>query len=94
MFFNCQELSNLDLKNQFDTSEVNNMMGMFASCYKLASLDLKTNFVILDSTTIMNMFDNFAISIESSIIYCKEDVKPKINDLINKDKVTIDTSKY
>ena len=50
MFFNCRNLTTLDLSN-FDTSNVTNMNGMFNQCSNLTTLDL-SNF---DTSNVTNM---------------------------------------
>ena len=39
MFFQCSDITEIDLSN-FNTSKVNNMIGMFNGCSSLTSLNL------------------------------------------------------
>ena len=55
MFFNCPNLSSLDLTN-FSTGNVTNMYGMFSNCQNLSSLDL-TSFNTANVTNMDYMFD-------------------------------------
>ena len=54
MFWNCRNLSSLDLTN-FNTTKVENMFGMFYFCEKLSSLVL-SNFNTANVTDMSNMF--------------------------------------
>ena len=54
MFWNCKNLSSLDLTN-FNTTKVTNMSGMFYGCYKLPSLNL-SNFNTAKVTNMSQMF--------------------------------------
>ena len=54
MFYNCKNLSSLDLSN-FNTEKVTNMSGMFYYCNKLSSLDL-SNFNTEKVTNMSGMF--------------------------------------
>ena len=54
MFWNCKNLSSLDLTN-FNTTKVENMSGMFHSCEKLSSLVI-SNFNTANVTDMSNMF--------------------------------------
>ena len=54
MFWNCRNLSSLDLTN-FNTTKVENMSGMFHSCEKLSSLVI-SNFNTANVTDMSNMF--------------------------------------
>ena len=56
MFYNCQNLTLLDLNN-FNTSNVTNMSHMFHFCSKLTSLDL-SNFDTSEVTNMQSMFAN------------------------------------
>ena len=55
MFWNCKNLSSLDLTN-FNTTKVENMSGMFHSCQKLSSLTLSESFNTANVTDMSNMF--------------------------------------
>ena len=55
MFWNCKNLSSLDLTN-FNTTKVENMSGMFSSCQKLSSLTLSESFNTANVTDMSNMF--------------------------------------
>ena len=55
MFWNCRNLSSLDLTN-FNTTKVENMSGMFHSCQKLSSLTLSESFNTANVTDMSNMF--------------------------------------
>ena len=55
MFWNCRNLSSLDLTN-FNTAKVENMSGMFYSCQKLSSLTLSESFNTANVTDMSNMF--------------------------------------
>ena len=55
MFFNCKNLSFLDL-SKFDTTQVTTMQSMFKGCEKLNSLYL-SSFNITNETNIENMFN-------------------------------------
>ena len=55
MFWNCRNLSSLDLTN-FNTAKVENMSGMFHSCQKLSSLTLSESFNTANVTDMSNMF--------------------------------------
>ena len=55
MFWNCINLSSLDLTN-FNTTKVENMSGMFHSCQKLSSLTLSESFNTANVTDMSNMF--------------------------------------
>ena len=54
MFWNCRNLSSLDLSN-FNTTKVENMLGMFFDCENLSSLVL-SNFNTANVTDMSNMF--------------------------------------
>ena len=54
MFWNCKNLSSLDLTN-FNTTKVENMSGMFHFCEKLSSLVI-SNFNTANVTDMSNMF--------------------------------------
>ena len=54
MFWNCKNLSSLDLTN-FNTAKVENMSGMFHFCEKLSSLVI-SNFNTANVTDMSNMF--------------------------------------
>ena len=54
MFFNCPNLSSLDLTN-FSTGNVTDMNAMFGNCHKLSSLDL-TSFNTANVTNMYMMF--------------------------------------
>ena len=54
MFWNCRNLSSLDLTN-FNTAKVENMFGMFYFCEKLSSLVI-SNFNTANVTDMSNMF--------------------------------------
>ena len=56
MFYDCENLTSLDLSN-FNTKKVTNMTMMFASCYKLSSIDLHS-FDTSSVTDISFMFSN------------------------------------
>ena len=55
MFWNCKNLSSLDLTN-FNTTKVEDMSGMFSSCQKLSSLTLSESFNTANVTDMSNMF--------------------------------------
>ena len=55
MFWNCKNLSSLDLTN-FNTTKVENMSGMFSMCQKLSSLTLSKSFNTANVTDMSNMF--------------------------------------
>ncbi len=55
MFWNCRNLSSLDLTN-FNTAKVENMSGMFHMCQKLSSLTLSESFNTANVTDMSNMF--------------------------------------
>lgn len=55
MFWNCKNLSSLDLTN-FNTTKVENMSGMFSMCQKLSSLTLSESFNTANVTDMSNMF--------------------------------------
>ena len=55
MFWNCKNLSSLDLTN-FNTTKVENMSGMFHSCENLSSLTLSESFNTANVTDMSNMF--------------------------------------
>ena len=55
MFWNCKNLSLLDLTN-FNTTKVENMSGMFHSCENLSSLTLSESFNTANVTDMSNMF--------------------------------------
>ena len=55
MFWNCRNLSSLDLTN-FNTTKVENMFGMFNGCENLSSLVI-SNFNTANVTDMSNMFD-------------------------------------
>ena len=55
MFWNCKNLSSLDLTN-FNTTKVENMSGMFHGCQKLSSLTLSESFNTANVTDMSNMF--------------------------------------
>ena len=42
MFYNCSNLTSLDLFSHFDTSKVTNMRSVFHNCYNLTELDLSS----------------------------------------------------
>ena len=54
MFWNCRNLSSLDLSN-FNTTKVENMFGMFFNCENLSSLVI-SNFNTANVTDMSNMF--------------------------------------
>ena len=54
MFFLCENLISLDLRN-FDTSKVTDMRGMFFECTNLISLDLRS----FDTSKVTNMYGMF-----------------------------------
>ena len=54
MFYNCNQLTSLDLSS-FNTAKVENMRSMFYTCCKLTSLDL-SNFNTAKVTTMYQMF--------------------------------------
>ena len=56
MFYNCSNLTFLDLSN-FNTSKVTNMQSMFYNCSNLTSLDL-SNFNTSNVTDMQSMFYN------------------------------------
>ena len=62
MFWNCKNLSSLDLTN-FNTTKVENMFGMFHFCEKLSSLVL-SNFNTANVTDMSNMF-SYCINLSS-----------------------------
>ena len=62
MFWNCKNLSSLDLTN-FNTTKVENMFGMFFFCEKLSSLVL-SNFNTANVTDMSNMF-SYCINLSS-----------------------------
>ena len=62
MFWNCKNLSSLDLTN-FNTTKVENMFGMFCFCEKLSSLVL-SNFNTANVTDMSNMF-SYCINLSS-----------------------------
>ena len=62
MFWNCRNLSSLDLSN-FNTTKVENMFGMFCFCEKLSSLVL-SNFNTANVTDMSNMF-SYCINLSS-----------------------------
>ena len=62
MFWNCKNLSSLDLTN-FNTTKVENMFGMFYFCEKLSSLVL-SNFNTANVTDMSNMF-SYCINLSS-----------------------------
>ena len=62
MFWNCRNLSSLDLTN-FNTTKVENMFGMFYFCEKLSSLVL-SNFNTANVTDMSNMF-SYCINLSS-----------------------------
>ena len=62
MFWNCKNLSSLDLTN-FNTTKVENMFGMFCFCEKLSSLVL-SNFNTAKVTDMSNMF-SYCINLSS-----------------------------
>nr|DAK04309.1 MAG TPA: protein of unknown function DUF285 [Caudoviricetes sp.] len=56
MFYNCSNLTSLDLFTYFNTSKVTNMRGMFHNCYNLATLDLSS----FNTSKVTNMNCMFA----------------------------------
>ena len=58
MFYNCQALTSLDLKN-FNTKKVTDIYEMFSGCSALTSLDLK-NFDTQNVTDMRRMFSGCA----------------------------------
>lgn len=56
MFYNCSNLTSLDLFTYFNTSKVTNMRGMFHNCYNLAALDLSS----FNTSKVTNMNCMFA----------------------------------
>ena len=63
MFWNCRNLSSLDLTN-FNTAKVENMSGMFSGCQKLSSLTLSESFNTANVTDMSNMF-SYCINLSS-----------------------------
>ena len=63
MFWNCRNLSSLDLTN-FNTAKVENMSGMFHMCQKLSSLTLSESFNTANVTDMSNMF-SYCINLSS-----------------------------
>ena len=57
MFYNCSNLTSLDLFTNFNTSKVTNMRNMFSSCYNLTTLDLSA-FNTSKVTSMNSMFYN------------------------------------
>ena len=55
MFWNCRNLSSLDLTN-FNTAKVTNMFAMFNGCENLSSLTLSESFNTANVTDMSNMF--------------------------------------
>ena len=55
MFWNCRNLSSLDLSN-FNTTKVENMFAMFFDCENLSSLTLSESFNTANVTDMSNMF--------------------------------------
>ena len=55
MFYNCQNLSSLDLSYYFNTTNVTNMACMFFNCQNLSSLDLS----YFNTTNVTNMYTMF-----------------------------------
>lgn len=55
MFWNCRNLSSLDLTN-FNTAKVTNMFAMFNGCENLSSLTLSESFNTANVTDMANMF--------------------------------------
>ena len=56
MFYNCSQLTQLDLSN-WDTSSVTNMSYMFRDCSQLTQLDV-SNWDTSNVTSVSNMFNN------------------------------------
>ena len=56
MFYNCSNLTSLDLFTYFNTSKVTDMRGMFHNCYNLAALDLSS----FNTSKVTNMNCMFA----------------------------------
>ena len=54
MFYNCNELRNLDLSH-FNTAKVTDMSGMFSLCVYLTSLDLST----FNTANVMDLSEMF-----------------------------------
>lgn len=56
MFYNCSNLTSLDLFSHFNTSKVTNMRSMFHNCYNLTELDLSS----FNTSKVTNMNCMFA----------------------------------
>ena len=64
MFQGCKELEYLDLSN-FNTTNVNNMSGMFRNCYKLKEIKGLDNFNTSNVKTMNLMFQSC-----KELVYC------------------------
>ena len=62
MFYRCQKLKEIKGINNFKTSKVTNMKGMFFACISLESLDL-SNFDTSNVTN-MNVMLNFCLNLK------------------------------
>ena len=86
MFYNCDQLTSLDLSN-FDTSKATNMDSMFYYCYKLTSLDL-SSFNTSNVTDMSNMFYYCDSLTTVKVINCNDATKQKILTQLQTDITT------
>ena len=71
IFYNFQNLENIKFNNNYDTSSVTNMNGMFSACYSLLSLDLSS----FKTSKVTNMSYMFG----PSYTYSSSDDSKKMN---------------